>query len=306
MADTTTTEETAAEVASLENPERSDTSAADETSAGAEQAAAEGSEPTAAAAEDAAEDEVIVTIGDEAPPAAEEDDPAKAPGWLKDLRKANREKDRALREKDAEIARLKAATAPPAAEPVGEKPTLASCDFDEAKFETALEAWHERKRKADDAAREQQEQAKKAQDAWNAKLSAYAQSKQALKIKGFEDAEEAVLHGLSQVQQGIIVQGAKNPALVVAAIGMNPKKLAELAAIKDPVQFAVAVGELGAQLKVTNRKPATAPEKTAPRSSMSGASAVDNQLAKLQETAARTGDRTPVIRYLQGREKQAA
>jgi hypothetical protein len=48
------------------------------------------------------------------------------------------------------------------------------------------------------------------------------------------------------------------------------------------------------------------PEKAAPRSSMSGASAVDDQLAKLQAQAEKTGDRTPVVRYLQGKAKQTA
>lgn len=265
---------------------------------------AEGAEGAAAtaAADDGAEGEVIVTIGDD--PAANEEEEAKhAPAWVKDLRKANREKDRRIRELEAKVA---ASTPAQRAIEVGPKPTLASCEYDEEKLEQELDAWHARKRQADDEQRAKDEAERKSKDAWAAKLSAYTAQKAALRVPDFEDAEEAVLGKLSVVQQGIIVQGAKNSALLVCALGKNPKKLAEIAAITDPVQFAVAIGELGAQVKTQQRKPATSPEKSAPRSSMSGASAVDNELARLQEQATKTGDRTPVVRYLQGKKLQAA
>ena len=92
--------------------------------------------------------EVVVTMGDEPPP-AEEEDTARAPQWLKDLRKSNREKDRVIREREAEIARLKGSTAQPDAVVLGPKPTLATCDYDEDKYERDLDAWHAAKR-ADD------------------------------------------------------------------------------------------------------------------------------------------------------------
>ena len=97
-------------------------------------------------------------------------------------------------------------------------------------------------------------------------------------------------------QQGIIVQGADNPALVVYALGKNPKKAKELASITDPVKFAIAVGKLETQLKVTNRKAPPPPEKTlqgtGPKSG-----AVDSTLERLRADAEKTGDYTKVLQY---------
>ena len=46
------------------------------------------------------DDEVIVSIGEEAPPP---DEHAQAPGWVKELRKANREKEKRIRELEAKL-----------------------------------------------------------------------------------------------------------------------------------------------------------------------------------------------------------
>jgi hypothetical protein len=56
-----------------------------------------------------------------------------------------------------------------------------------------------------------------------------------------------------------MLQGADNPALVVYALGKNPKKAKELSEIKDPVKFAFAVAKLEKELKVTNRRAAPHP-----------------------------------------------
>jgi hypothetical protein len=80
-------------------------------------------------------------------------------------------------------------------------------------------------------------------------------------VPNFEDAEGVVQETLSKPQQAIIVQGAKNPALVIYALGNNPTKARELARISNPVEFAFAVANLEAQLKV-NRKTPPPPEKT--------------------------------------------
>jgi hypothetical protein len=92
-----------------------------------------------------------------------------------------------------------------------------------------------------------------------------------------------------------MLQGADNPALVVYALGKNPKKAQELAAIKDPVKFAFAVAKLEKELKVTNRKgsPCT---RTHVRN-WSSFWAVDSTLERLREEAARTGNMTKVIQY---------
>lgn len=244
-------------------------------------------------------DEVTVTIGEE--PSPEEEEERRAPEWVRDLRKSNREKDRAIRERDAEIARLKGASQQSTVV-LGPKPTLESSDYDAEKFEQDLEAWHARKVQIDAEAANHKQAEAAAQAAWQTKLESYGKAKAALKVKDYEDAEGLVQDMLNVTQQGIILQGAENPATMVYALGKNPKKAKELASITDPVKFAFAIAKLETQLKVTPRKSAPVPERTV-RSSVAGAAAVDNQLAKLQAEADKTGDRSKVAAYL--RQKKA-
>jgi hypothetical protein len=99
-------------------------------------------------------------------------------------------------------------------------------------------------------------------------------------------------------QQGILLQGLDNPALVVYALGKNPKRAKELASITDPVRFATAAGKLEAQLKVTNRpKPPAPPRVVTGSAPISGS--VDSNLERLRAEAEKTGDMTKVLRYKQ-------
>lgn len=243
-------------------------------------------------------EEVVVAIGDEEPP-PEEDDEHRAPAWVKELRRNQRETVRKLREVEAENARLKGTGGGQqsgAAVVVGEKPTLEGCDFDGEKFAEQLEAWHTRKAQAEEQTRQVQQAEQQARSAWQLKLNAYGKGKGELKVKDFEDAEAMALDVLSVTQQGVIVKGAKNPALVIYALGKNPAKAKQLAAITDPVEFAFAAAELEQKLKVTPRKTAPAPERQI-SSSVPGAASVDNQLEKLRAEAARTGDNSKVVAF---------
>lgn len=240
-------------------------------------------------------DEVVVTLGDEPAPTEEEEE-KRAPEWVRELRKSNREKDRALRERDAEIARLKGATGQAGALVVGPKPTLEGCDYDADKFAEEFEAWTARKLQVEQQATEQEKTAQAAQAAWQAKLDAYGKAKSALKVRDFDDAEAVVMDTFNTAQQGIMLDGADNPAVLAYALGKNPKKARELAAITSPVKFAFAVAKLEAQLKVQPRKSAPVPEKTL-RSGAAGAAAVDNQLERLRAEAEKTGDLSKVIAY---------
>jgi hypothetical protein len=235
-------------------------------------------------------EEVIVSIGEEAPP-PEEHTPA--PEWVKELRKTNRELQRQNRELQG---RLQAA--PPETKPVviGNKPKLEDHDYDADKYEEALANWFERKRQADDANAKQEAEVMNQQKAWQAKLDGYGKAKAELRVKDFEDAEEVAQQVFSITQQGVLLQGADNPALVVYALGKNPAKAKELAEIKDPVKFAFAVAKLEKDLKVTNRRQAPAPERIVTGTGRSSG-AVDSTLERLREDAARTGNMTKVIAY---------
>ena len=235
-------------------------------------------------------EEVVVSIGEEAPPP---EDHTPAPEWVKELRKTNRELQRQNRELQARVQ-----AAPPETKPVviGNKPKLEDHDYDADKYEEALANWFERKRQADDANAKQEAEVMNQQKAWQAKLDGYGKAKAELRVKDFEDAEEVAQQVFSITQQGVLLQGADNPALVVYALGKNPAKAKELAEIKDPVKFAFAVAKLEKDLKVTNRRQAPAPERIVTGTGRSSG-AVDSTLERLREDAARTGNMTKVIAY---------
>ena len=260
-------------------------------------------EQTGEAADDQTADdgEVVVSIGDDAPP-EEDASAASAPAWVRDLRKQNRQ---LIREKRELEQRIVSAAPSQQAVVVGAKPTLAACDFDEEKFEAELDAWHSRKREADDQQRKQKEAEQTMQAAFNAKLEAHNKAKAELKVKDFEDAEAVVDEMFSVVQRGIMIQGAKNSATLKYALGKNPKKAKELAAIADPVSFTWALAQLETQLKVTPRKAAPVPERSIRGSAPSSAGG-DSKLAQLQAEADKTGDRSKVAKYIREKARLAA
>ena len=236
-------------------------------------------------------DEVVVSIGEEAPPPEEQ---TQAPEWVRELRKTNRELQRQNRELQGKLQTSAQTEIKPVV--LGKKPSLEDHDYDAEKFEEALTNWFERKRQADEINARQEAEVMTQQKAWQAKLEGYGKAKAELRVKDFDDAEATAQELFNVTQQGVMLQGADNPALVVYALGKNPKKAQELAAIKDPVKFAFAVAKLEKDLKVTNRKAAPPPERIVSGTGrVSGA--VDSTLERLREDAARTGNMTKVIQY---------
>ena len=243
-------------------------------------------------AEQGEDEQVVIEIEGEPPPPEED---AKAPGWLKDLRKSNRQKDRENRQLREQLAKLSSA-AEPTAVGLGKKPTIEGADYDSDVYERQLIDWVEKKRAVEERQKSIEAERQKEQEAWNATLETYGQNRKSLKVKDFEEAELVVQDELSNTQQGMILQGADNPALLIYALGKNPKKAKEIASIKDPVKFAFAVAKLETQLKVKNRKAAAAPERVIQGSARSSG-AVDSTLERLREEAARTGNMDKVMQY---------
>jgi len=238
------------------------------------------------------EDDRIVTIG-EPEPEPEEEEHQETPGWVKKVRKVNREQER-------EIKRLKKQLeekSQPVEEEIklGAKPTLEASGFDDGKFEKDLLAWHEKNKALETQKAERLRAVEEEKKGWQTKQERYTNLKQEHSFKDFSDAEELVSDTLTKTQQGIIVQGADDPALLVYALGKNPKKLEELASIKDPVVFAFKLAKLEAQLKVTNKK-APAPEKRI-ATTTTGAGSADKTLDRLREKADKSGDYTELNKY---------
>lgn len=246
-------------------------------------------------------DEVVVTIGDEAPPQEQDDEQAKAPEWVRELRKTHRETVRENRELKA---RLEAAQAPATKKvEVGEKPKLENFDYDTEEYEKELAAWYERKRQADELSKQQEQEVEEAQKAWQERLNAYGEAKTKLKVKDYDEAEAVVFDMFDQTQQGIVVQGAENPALVFYALGKNEDRAKELASITDPVKFTFAVAKLEKDLKVKNRKAPPPPEKKVKSGTAPKSGAVDSTLERLRAEAEKTGNYSKVHRYKQQRRK---
>jgi hypothetical protein len=235
-------------------------------------------------------EEITVMIGDE--PVEEEVQPA--PEWVRDLRKKNREDQKRIRELEARLAQQQA---PQTSAAPGKKPELEDFDYDTTKYEASLADWFDKKRRYDDQLAQSKRQEEEAQEAWQNKLESYAQSRTSLKVKDFEDAESTVAEMLNVTQQGVVIQGAENPALVIYALGKNPKKAKELASIADPVKFAFAIAKLETQLKVTGKRTPPPPEKTVGGGTAPIRGAVDSNLDRLREEAARTGDYSKVYAY---------
>jgi len=280
-------EETIADAFEAEEPEA-------ELEDEAEEVSDDEDSDTEAEADDADEDEgfVAVTIGGEAPP-PEDEEAERAPEWVRDLRKQYREEKRRNKELQEQLAKTTGAAK--VAE-LGEKPTLEKADYDTERYEKELAAWYERKRKHDEVEAARQAEAEAADREWRQKLEGYQSAKATLKVRDYDEAEDVVQDAFNVTQQGMILQGAENPALLVYALGKNPKRAKELASIKDPVKFAFAVARLETQLKVTKRKASSKPD---PKISGTGrvSGAVDSTLERLRADAERTGDYSKVFQY---------
>lgn len=249
------------------------------------------------------DEEFVITVGDEEPEPSDDDDFSgkPAPTWVKDLRKKEREARKRIKELEAQVQQAK-----PAEEPieVGPKPKLADFDYDEDQFENAVEQWHERKRQVEQQQAAKQAEEEKAKQAWQAKMQSYEERRQnvASKVRDFEEVEEAAKDKLTATQQGILIHAADNPELILYHLGKNPKKAQELSEITDPIQFAFAAAKLDSQMKIQSRKPSTQPERK-PSGSAGLSGVVDQKLAQLEAKAAKTGDRTELIKYKKSLQK---
>lgn len=235
------------------------------------------------------EDEEIVLFEDEESPTSGEAET----GLVKHLRTQ-------LTEQRKELDRLRKSAPQAQTIEVGEKPTLAGCEYDEDAYEQALDQWKETKRKAEAQVADAQQVQKQAADAWAEEVQGHHAKKAALKFPDMQEAEDVAVASLTEVQQAVIVKAASNSALVMYALGKHPAKLAELSKITDPIKLAVAVSKLEGKMSVTKRGGPPEPERIA-RGSASSAGA-DKHLERLEKDADRTGDRTALIAY---RAKQA-
>lgn len=244
------------------------------------------------------QDSLQITLGDQSEEKDEDDLESNqpAPKWVKELRQNQRK----LIQENRELKQKLSTSLPVEPEmQIGEKPTLENCDYDADMFAEKLLEWNEKKRQVDQQAAQKRKAQEDAEKEWNDKLHGYNAAKQKLKLSDYDEAEFTVQESLDPTQQGIIIHGSENPAVLVYALGKNPGKVKELAAIKDPVKFSFAVSKLEAQLKVTSKKSVPSPEKIITGSSGSISGSSDKTLERLRAEAQKTGDMSKLMAYKQ-------
>lgn len=182
-------------------------------------------------------------LGDEKleSPSSDED---KDPALVKTLRNVIKEKERELKE-----LRHAAISAPVQIQEMPPKPTLESSDYDEVAFEQKLTEWHDTKRKIDDAKAKKESSDEAYRQQHNAKVNQYLEDRKAVKFKGFDVAERRVTEEVPISHQNFILDRAKNPTLVVMAIGSNAELRKQLSEATDPAEIGWLIGNIEAKAK---------------------------------------------------------
>lgn len=235
------------------------------------------------------EESRVVLFGEE-----EEEQHEEAPGWVKKVRKNNRRLESENKKLKRELQDRSTERRPKVK--LGEKPTLKSAKYDDKAYEQQLSEYYDRKRVIDDQETASKMAVETQTKQWADRQVQYNVQKAEHNFSDFEEAEELVRNTLDIAQQSILVQGAEDSALLVYALGNNPKRLEELAGVKSPVDFAVRLGKLESQLKVTKKK-VPAPEKRVTGKTGGLGGGGDATLERLREKAAKSGDYSEVLAH---------
>lgn len=218
---------------------------------------------------------------------------------IKRLREQNRELSRKLHNK------AKAVETDDPEPPVPARKRLEDFDYDSDRFdeyddqrEAAIKAHAEwvaregvRKEARDRAKNEQSRQIE--------------QRRRALGVSDYEDRAAIVQERLSDAQVAVIINGADNPAQVIYALGRSQARLDMLAGEDNLAKFAVMLGKLEKDIKVTKRKPPVPESHVRGATASSAITNTDKELERLEKEAERTGDRSRVIAYKRDQRRAA-
>ena len=269
-----------------------------------EEGAEEGEEPKEGEP-DEADDDLVITLEGQGLGDGEEEIPdgasPKASAAFAKMRAEKKRLERENRELKArqEESAARAQLAQPI-EPLGEEPTLESCDFDAETYASKLKTYLCKKAEHDARKAEVESQQRKQQEQWQQRLNAYRQEAAKLKRDDFDDAEAAVMASFSAVQQGLLLK-LDNPAPVIYVLGKNPARRKALEGLSDPIDFFKEAMKLAGNVKVERKSPP--PPTDAPvRGRTNGAAIASQTIDGLREQARRTGDFTA---YLQAKRAAA-
>ena len=209
----------------------------------------------------------------------------KAPQWIKDTRKENRELKRQLRQ-------LQQQQGIHEQQVLREKPTLDDHDYDSDAFEQDYAQWLTEKQQVDAQVHAERQKYQQYHERYKADVDAIK-----AKAPDYDEVELSVVDVLSEQKQGLLQMLVDNPAKVVYALGKNsPAQLERLSKLDD-IQFAkqIVLMEMQMSSKTKSRNQNKPKPKTHELEGAAGGA--DTRLAKLEAEADRTGDRSKVAAY---------
>lgn len=209
----------------------------------------------------------------------------KAPQWIKDTRKENRELKRQLRQ-------LQQQQGIHEQQVLREKPTLDDHDYDSDAFEQDYAQWLTEKQQVDAQVHAERQKYEQYHERYKADVDAIK-----AKAPDYDEVELSVVDVLSEQQQGLLQMAAENPAKMVYALGKNsPAQLERLSKL-DEVQFVKQIALMEQQMssKTKSRNQNKPRPKTHELEGSAGGA--DAKLESLEAQADKTGDRSAVIAY---------
>ena len=215
--------------------------------------------------------EISLFLGDEELGSPSSEEVKQDSDLVKKLRKEIQERNRELHELRAK----QPAQPAPIDDPLT-MPTLESADWDEEVYQQKLAAYYERKSAQEKAKQEQEKQQAEFMRLHNQKLTQYRENASKLGVKGFEQAEKAVLEEVPENIQGAILHYADKPEIVVLAAGLNQAIRKQLAETTDPVALGKLIGSIEAKAKLL---PKSKQNKPAPSAQVKGSQGAGKQSA---------------------------
>lgn len=212
--------------------------------------------------------ELALTVGDEEIPLSTEEDlidGKPAPAWVTELRQKQQqqEQENAELRRQLEEKQNTQAAQPTVTETIPLKPTLESCDYDEAAYETKLSEWHDARTRSEQAKQQQQQQQQAFQQQFQARLKAHQERAAKLPVKDYDAAEQVVRSQMPDMHKEVLIHTAdEGSELIAYALGKNQQLRQQIAAEQDPLRVAYKLGQLSVKAKLAPKvnKQAAKPE----------------------------------------------
>lgn len=228
-------------------------------------------------------------FGDEelsSPPSEEEKDPA----LIKHLRGTIKEKDRELKE----LLRQSQQSSPQNTV-IDQPPRMPKLDdddigYDEAVYQERMTKWADDNGKFLEQKRTKEQQQEQFQAVHQQKIANYQQRVKALKVQGYQEAEQAVRDDVPLVIQNAILHESEKPEMVVLALGRNADLRKQLAEATSPVAIGRLLERIESKARLMPKAKTTAA--TTPEVKGSNGAVISN-LDKLKAKALETGNWDP-------------